>query len=298
MILGALEAGGTKMVCAIGDETGKIFERISIPTKTPGETMPEMISYFKEKKIEALGIGCFGPIDPDRKSGTYGYITLTPKLAWQNYNIVGSFEKALGIPVGFDTDVNASALGEATFGITKGLDCSMYLTVGTGIGAGIYINGELLHGMMHPEAGHILLRRHPDDMYTGKCPFHGDCFEGLAAGPAIEERWGKRATELADNPKVWEMEAFYIAQALVNYTMIFSPQRIVLGGGVMHQKQLFPLIRAKYKELMAGYIPTKELENLETYIVPYSLDDNQGIVGCLQLAVKATNHLDNSGKLS
>lgn len=287
MILGALEAGGTKMVCAIGDETGKIMERISIPTKNPEETMPEMISYFKEKKIEALGIGCFGPIDPDIKSATYGYITSTPKLAWQNYNIVGAFKEALNVPVGFDTDVNASALGEATFGITKGLQCSMYLTVGTGIGAGIFINGELLHGMMHPEAGHILLRLHPDDTYVGKCPFHGNCFEGLASGPAIEERWGKKAADLADKPEVWEMEVFYIAQALVNYTMVFSPERIVLGGGVMHQKQLFPLVREKYRELMADYIRTKELQDLDSYIVPYSLEDNQGIMGCLQLAVRA-----------
>jgi len=287
MILGALEAGGTKMVCAIGDETGKVLERISIPTKTPEETMPEMISYFKEKNIEALGIGCFGPIDPDLKSETYGYITSTPKLAWQNFNIVGAFKEALGVPVGFDTDVNASALGEATFGITKGLDCSMYLTVGTGIGAGIFINGELLHGMMHPEAGHILLKLHPEDTYAGKCPFHGNCFEGLAAGPAIEERWGKKAAELTDNEKVWEIEAFYIAQALVNYTMIFSPQRIVLGGGVMHQEQLFPLIRKKTSEYLNGYIKTKQLENMDTYIVPPSLNDNQGVLGCLMLAQQA-----------
>lgn len=287
MRLGALEAGGTKMVCAIGDETGKIFERISIPTKTPEETMPEMIAYFKEKEIEALGIGCFGPIDPDKNSDTYGFITSTPKLAWQNFNIVGAFKEALSVPVGFDTDVNASALGEAAFGITKGLSNSMYLTVGTGIGAGFYINGELLHGMMHPEAGHILLKIHPKDSYAGKCPFHKNCFEGLASGPAIEERWGQKAADLADREEVWEMEAFYIAQALVNYTMVVSPERIVLGGGVMHQSQLFPLIRKKYKELMASYVRTKELENLESYIVPYSLGDNQGIMGCLQLAVRA-----------
>lgn len=294
MRLGALEAGGTKMVCAVGDETGKIFERISIPTKTPGETMPEMIAYFKEREIEALGIGCFGPIDPDPKSETFGHITSTPKLAWQNFDIVGAFKEALQIPVGFDTDVNASALGEATFGVSKGLDCSMYLTVGTGIGAGIYIDmgagtqagGNLLHGMLHPEAGHIMMKRHPADEYEGKCPFHKDCFEGLAAGPAIEARWGKKAVELADQPEVWEMEAYYIAQALVTYTMIISPRRIVLGGGVMHQKQLFPLIRKYYAHMMAGYVKTKELEDLDSFIVPYSLNDNQGIMGCLQLALQ------------
>ena len=287
MRLGALEAGGTKMVLAVGDENGNIFERISIPTQTPEETMPEMISYFKKKEIEALGIGCFGPIDLSSDSPTYGYITSTPKLEWQKFDIVGAFIEALHVPVGFDTDVNASALGEATFGITKGLDCSLYLTVGTGIGAGIYMDGSLLHGMLHPEAGHIMMRRHTADEYEGACPFHKDCFEGLASGPAIEERWGMKAVELADRPEVWEMEAYYIAQALVNYSMVLSPRRMVLGGGVMKQEQLFPLVRKYFAHLMAGYVRTKELEDLNSYIVPCSLNDNQGIMGCLQLAVRS-----------
>lgn len=284
MKLGALEAGGTKMVCAVGDENGKVSDRISLATKTPSETMPEMIEYFKKNQVEALGIGCFGPIDPDRASKTYGYITSTPKLAWQNYNIVGEFRKNLNVPMAFDTDVNASALGEAAFGAAKGLDCSMYMTVGTGVGVGIYMNGFLVHGMMHPEAGHILLQKHPQDGYSGKCPFHHNCLEGLAAGPAIEERWGKKAAELSEVTQVWELEAFYIAQALVNYTLTFSPRKIVLGGGVMHQEQLFPLIRERYRELLAGYVQTRELEDLDSYIVPSSLRDNQGIMGCLKLA--------------
>lgn len=284
MKLGALEAGGTKMVCAVGDENGKVSDRISLATKTPSETMPEMIEYFKKNQVEALGIGCFGPIDPDRASKTYGYITSTPKLAWQNYNIVGEFRKNLNVPMAFDTDVNASALGEAAFGAAKGLDCSMYMTVGTGVGVGIYMNGFLVHGMMHPEAGHILLQKHPQDGYSGKCPFHHNCLEGLAAGPAIEERWGKKAAELSEVTQVWELEAFYIAQALVNYTLTFSPRKIVLGGGVMHQEQLFPLIRERYRELLAGYVQTRELEDLDSYIVPSSLQDNQGIMGCLKLA--------------
>lgn len=287
MRLGALEAGGTKMVLAIGDEKGNILERVSIPTGTPQATVAEMIAYFKEKKIEALGIGCFGPIDPNPSSPTYGYITSTPKLEWQNFDIVGAFREALGVPVGFDTDVNASALGEATFGITKGLDCSLYLTVGTGIGAGVYLDGALLHGMLHPEAGHIMMRRHPADDYEGICPFHKDCFEGLASGPAIEARWRQKAAGLADRPEVWEMEAYYIAQALVNYSMVLSPMRIVLGGGVMKQKQLFPLVRKYFAHMMAGYVRTKELEDLDFYIVPCSLNDNQGIMGCLQLAVRS-----------
>lgn len=289
MILGALEAGGTKMVCAIGNERGQVQERISIPTVSPEKTMPEMIAFFRERQIEALGIGCFGPINPVKGTKTYGYITSTPKLAWQNYYIVGVFEKALGCPVGFDTDVNASMLGEITFGAARGLDSCIYVTIGTGVGVGVYVNGGLLHGMMHPEAGHMLLQRHPADAYGGKCPFHGNCLEGLAAGPAIEERWGAKGIDLAQRREVWELEAFYIAQACVNYTLVYAPRKIILGGGVMHQEQLFPMIRQQYRKLMAGYVNTPELENLESYIVPCSLKDNQGIMGCLQLAVEAQN---------
>lgn len=289
MKLGALEAGGTKMVCAVGNENGEIFERISIPTETPDITMPKIIEYFKDKEIEALGVGCFGPIDLNRDSETYGYITTTPKLAWANYNIVGALKEGLHIPVGFDTDVNGSALGEATWGITKGLDNSMYITIGTGIGAGVISNGKLLHGMLHPEAGHVLLRKHPDDHYEGKCPYHKTCLEGLAAGPAIEARWGKKGVELADRKEVWEMEAYYIAQALVDYIVILSPQRIVLGGGVMHQEHMMPLVRQQVKEQLNAYIQTKELADLESYIVLPSLNDNQGIMGALKLALDELN---------
>ncbi len=287
MRLGALEAGGTKMVCAIGDETGRILEQVSIPTETPEITMPKMIEYFRERQVEALGIGCFGPIDPDETSETYGYITSTPKLAWANYNIVGAFREALGCPVGFDTDVNGSVLGEVTFGQAKEKRNVLYLTIGTGIGAGIYVEGKLLHGMLHPEAGHIVLAKRADDTYAGKCPYHGTCFEGLAAGPAIEERWGCKAVELKDRSEVWDLEAYYIAQALANYILILSPEMIILGGGVMHQEQLFPLIRNYVKEILNGYIKTKELTEMEHYIVPASLEDNQGIMGCLELGRRA-----------
>ena len=285
MRLGALEAGGTKMVCAIGNEHGEIFERVSIPTETPEITMPKLIDYFKDKEIEALGIGCFGPIDLNRKSETYGYITTTPQRKWANFNIVGAFKEALGVPVGFDTDVNGSALGEATWGITKGLENSVYFTIGTGVGAGIISNGRLLHGMLHPEGGHVLLAKHPEDTYAGKCPYHRNCLEGLAAGPAIEERWGKKGIELADRKEVWEMEAFYIGQAIVDYIVILSPQRIILGGGVMHQEHMMPLVREEVKRQLNGYIQTKELEDLDSYIVLPSLNDNQGIMGALKLAM-------------
>lgn len=287
MRLGALEAGGTKMVCAIGDETGKIFEQISIPTKTPEETVPAMIDYFQKAKVEALGIGCFGPIDPDKKSPTYGYITSTPKLAWANYDIVGAFEKALGCPVGFDTDVNGSVLGEATFGQAKGKSSVVYVTIGTGVGAGIYIEGKLLHGMLHPEAGHVMIRRREGDHYQGKCPYHKTCLEGMAAGPAVEERWGKKAIELKDQKEVWDLEAYYIAQALYGYILTLSPEMIILGGGIMHQAQLFPMIRDYVKEMLNGYIKTEELESMESYIVPASLNDDQGVMGALELGRRA-----------
>ena len=287
MRLGALEAGGTKMVCAIGNANGEIYERISIPTETPEITVPKMIEYFKEKDIQALGIGCFGPIDLNRKSETYGYITTTPKLAWKNYNIVGAFADALDIPVGFDTDVNGSCLGEVTYGCAKGLDSVIYITIGTGIGVGVWVNGGLLHGMLHPEGGHILLNRHPEDEKGGICPSHPNCFEGFASGPSIEARWGKKAIELKDDEKVWEIESYYIAQALTDYIMILSPQKIILGGGVMHQEQLFPLIREKVKDMVAGYINTKELQDIDNYIVPASLHDDQGIMGAIKLGLNA-----------
>lgn len=294
MRLGALEAGGTKMVCAIGNEKGEIFERTSIPTETPEITVPKLIEYFADKKIEALGIGCFGPIDLNRNSDTYGYITTTPKLVWANYNIVGAFREALKIPVGFDTDVNGSALGEATWGITKGLENSMYITIGTGVGAGIITNGKLLHGMLHPESGHLLLSKHPSDSYEGGCPYHKTCLEGLASGPAIEARWGKKGVELADKKEVWELEAYYIGQALADYIVTLSPQRIVLGGGVMHQEHMIPMVREEVKRQLNGYLQTKELEDMENYIVLPSLNDNQGIMGALKLAVDEYQ-LENKG---
>ena len=287
-LFGALEAGGTKMVCAIGDENGNILERVSIPTGTPENTMPPMIEFFKGKGISALGIGCFGPVDLDKKSPTYGYITSTPKLAWTNYPIVAEFEKALGVPVGFDTDVNAAALGEATWGCTKDVENSIYITIGTGVGVGVIVNGKPYHGMIHPEGGHILLARHPQDPMVGSgCPFHENCMEGLAAGPSLEKRWGVKGAELADRMEVWEMEAWYIGQAITNYIMILSPERIICGGGVMHQPCLLPLIRKEVEHQMNGYIKGKGMDDLNNYIVGVSLNDNQGAMGAVKLAMDA-----------
>lgn len=286
---GALEAGGTKMVCAIADENGNILDRISLPTLTPQETMPKMIEYFRDKDILALGIGCFGPVDLDKSSPTYGCITSTPKLAWQNYPIVAEFKQALGIPVGFDTDVNGSALGEATWGCTKDVKHSIYITIGTGVGVGVIADGKPYHGMMHPEGGHILLGRHPQDPMIGSgCPFHENCLEGLAAGPALEKRWGVKGALLTpDRTDVWELEAYYIAQAIVNYILILSPERIVLGGGVMHQEHLLPMIRREVQRQLGGYIRCPGVADLDRYIVPMSLNDNQGIMGAAKLGMQA-----------
>lgn len=289
MLIGALEAGGTKMVCAVGTEDGTILEQQSIPTTTPEETIPRIVEYFKGKEIAALGVAAFGPVDVIPESETYGYILDTPKLAWRHKDFLGGLKKELNVPMGLDTDVNGSCLGEMTYGCAKGLDSVVYITIGTGVGVGVCINGKLLHGMLHPEGGHILLERHPRDPRGGICPYHPNCMEGFASGPSIEARWGKKAVELVDEPEVWELESYYIAQALADYIMMLSPQKIILGGGVMHQIQLFPLIRTKTLELINGYINTKELRDIDNYIVPASLKDDQGIMGCIKLGLNALN---------
>jgi fructokinase len=281
MLYGAIEAGGTKFVCAVGNEAGEIVERATIPTLTPDETMPQVIDFFRQYELKAIGIGSFGPVDLDMQSPSYGSITTTPKLAWRNYPLRKVIKDAFSVPVGFQTDVNVAALGELHFGAAKGLDSCLYLTVGTGIGGGAVANGKVVQGLSHPEMGHIYIRRHPNDPYEGKCPYHRDCLEGLAAGPAIEERWGKKGQELVDQKEVWEMEAYYLAQALAQYILILSPQKIILGGGVMKQTQLFPLIRQNVQDLLNGYV---ELPDLESYIVPPGLGDNAGITGALVLA--------------
>ncbi|MEG0312903.1 MAG: ROK family protein [Carnobacterium sp.] len=281
MMYGAIEAGGTKFVCAISDENFEIKERVSIPTTTPEETLSNVFEFFDQFKLDSIGIGSFGPIDVNKKSATYGYVTTTPKVAWTNFDFLGAVKKRYEIPVGWTTDVNAAALGELKKGAAIGLDSCVYLTVGTGIGGGAVINGKLLSGYGHPEMGHMLVRLHPDESYGGFCPYHGNCLEGIAAGPAIEGRYGVKGHELADKIEVWQMEAYYLAQALMNYTLILSPERIVLGGGVMKQNQLYTLVREEFKKLMAGYVAVPPLEE---YIVAPGLGDNAGVTGCLLLA--------------
>ena len=289
MRLGALEAGGTKMVCAIGDENGNVFERESFPTRMPEETMPDIINYFKDKNIEALGISSFGPLNLDESSPNYGDITTTPKPGWANYPLRKTLMDALNVPVGIDTDVNGAALAEATLGAGAGLDSLVYYTIGTGIGGGAMVGGKLVHGLVHPEMGHILLRPHKDDPTPrGFCPYHDGCLEGMANGPAIEKRWGKSAKELPEDHPAWDIEAEYLAQMCANTIVMLSPKMIVLGGGVMHQLHLFPKIRKRTQELLNGYVASKTiLENIDAYIVPPGLGDNAGAAGSLLLAVEA-----------
>ncbi len=286
MRIGALEAGGTKMVLAVGNEEGKIFDRRTIPTRTPEETMPEIIRYFQGQHIASLGVACFGPIDLNRKSETYGSILMTPKLAWRHYDILGTLGNALHVPMAFDTDVNGSAVGEHRFGAAKDVDSCVYITIGTGIGIGVIADGKPLHGALHPEGGHIMMGKKPGDDFKCICPNHDCCFEGMASGPAIEKRWGMKAYELSDRPEVWETESWYIAQAIVDYIMILSPQRIILGGGVMKQTQLFPMICAKVKEMIHGYLVMPELDDIEHYIVSPGCGDDQGILGCIAMAAE------------
>ncbi len=288
MLLGALEAGGTKMICLLGDENGQIHERASFPTLTPEETMPELIAYFRPHAIAALGIGGFGPLELDRNSPRWGFITSTPKLDWRNFDLAGTMQRALNVPVGLDTDVNAAALAEARLGAARGLESCVYFTVGTGIGAGVYIDGKPLHGLVHPELGHIPLRAHPDDPTPdGFCPYHTGCLEGLATGPSIQKRWGKPGSELPIDHPAWVLEAHYLAQACVTAILAYSPHRIVMGGGVMHQLQLFPMIHKEVMRLLGGYVQHERiLEGMAEYIVPPGLGDNAGGTGSLLLGLE------------
>ncbi len=295
MRLGALEAGGTKMVCAIGDEQGNIMERVTFPTETPAETMPSIIEFFKKNEVEAVGVGCFGPIDLNRESKTYGYITSTPKLAWQYFDICGTLSQALEVPIGFDTDVNGSCLGEITYGAARGCNSAVYITFGTGVGMGICNEGKLIHGMMHPEAGHMMIAKHKDDTFEGVCPFHKGCVEGLCAGNSIGARYGMKAFDIPKDDIAWEYTAYYMAQTVVNLILTVSPQKIILGGGVMKQEHLYPMIRKNVKEVLNGYVQAKELENLEEYIVVPGCGDDQGILGALMLGYQEWQRNNDCG---
>ncbi len=288
-LFGGIEAGGTKFVCAVGTGPDDLRAETRFPTTTPEETIGQAIAFFKEQAqkelLAAIGIASFGPVDPNPASPMFGYITTTPKPHWANTDLGGAMSRALGVPVGFDTDVNGAALGEHRWGAAQGLDTFVYLTIGTGLGGGGLVGGQLMHGLIHPEMGHVRLPRHPDDPYPGACPFHGDCLEGMAAGPALQGRWGQRAETFPLDHPAWEIEAHYLAYGLVNFICTLSPQRIILGGGVMDQAHLFPLVRRKTQELLNGYVQSPEiLERIDQYIVPPGLGNRAGVLGAIALA--------------
>lgn len=293
-LFGGIEGGGTKFVCAIGTGPDDIRAETRFPTTTPDETISQAARFFQEQQLvhgplDALGVACFGPLDPDLASPTYGHILPTPKPDWSNTDFVGRLKSALNLPVGFDTDVNGAALAEARWGAAQGCDPALYLTIGTGIGGGALVNGHLLHGLLHPEMGHI--RIHHDlvaDPFAGACPFHADCFEGLAAGPAIEKRWGQKAETLSVDHPAWDLEAQYIAQALVNFILILAPQKIVIGGGVAQQAHMLPLVHKKVQTILNGYVQSKLVnQNIADYIVLPGLGGRAGVLGAIALAEKA-----------
>lgn len=292
-LFAGIEAGGTKWVCMVAAHPGDIRATTRFPTTKPDETMGKAIQFFKDQMhhsgYKAIGIGSFGPLDLNLDSPTYGFITTTPKPGWANTNLLEPVQNAFNLPAGFDTDVNAAALGESRWGAAQGLTDFVYLTIGTGIGGAAYVNNNLVHGLIHPEMGHM---RIPHDLvqdpFPGICPYHGDCLEGLATGPAIAARWGEKAEKLPPDHLAWQLEAEYIALGLANLVTILSPQRIILGGGVMDQKQLFPLIRKQLQEVLAGYISAKEiLEQIEHYVVSPMLGSQAGVLGAIALAQQA-----------
>ncbi|MBE7680877.1 ROK family protein [Paenibacillus sp. P13VS] len=299
MRIGAIEAGGTKFVCGIGNEQGHMEEWCSFPTEHPEITLAKVSDYFRDKGVEAIGIGSFGPIDLKLDSPTYGYITTTPKSEWENCNVVGILKREFPVPFGWDTDVNAAALGEVTWGAAQGLDNCVYYTIGTGVGVGLIAGGKRIHGLLHPEGGHIRTRRHPQDHFAGLCKYHGDCLEGLAAGPAIEARWQTPGSELPTDHLAWEMESYYIAESITTSILLHSPQMIILGGGVMQQMHLFPMIREQVIHNLHGYVNVPELlQHIDQYIVPPGLGQHAGLYGALALGIEALNQVKADSAVS
>jgi len=290
---GAVELGGTKINVLIANAQIEIVNKMVFPTLTPAETISEIIEFFKTTietqaiKLNGIGIGSFGPLDLNPESKTFGYITSTPKPGWQFVNIKGEIESGLGVKAVIDTDVNAAALGEYFFKPALTINNLVYITIGTGIGAGFIINKKLVHGLVHPEFGHI---RIPHDLridpFPGICPFHRDCFEGLASGPALTERWRMPSNEIPKEHVAWELEGEYIAYAVANLICTVSPEKIILGGGVMHRHYLYDIVRSKTANILNSYIRSKYLEeSIADFIVPPRLKSDSGLIGALCLTI-------------
>ena len=296
VLVGAIEAGGTKFVCAVG--TGpQDLHRTEFPTgDDPARVLSQVMDWLGEQQrrrgtLQAIGIASFGPVDLNDASPTYGYITSTPKAGWRNTDIVGAVRRAFpNIPVGFDTDVNAAALGEYRWGNGVGLQDLLYVTIGTGIGAGGMVGGRLLHGLVHPEMGHMLLPRVPGDIFEGVCPYHGACWEGLCSGPALLRRSGMPAEQLPPEHEAWALETQYIAYAVVNMVCLLSPRRVIIGGSVrkagrLGPERFFQMVREKVQATLKGYVVSPALnEEVGSFIVPPLLGDDAGVCGAIALA--------------
>jgi fructokinase len=300
MILGAIEAGGTKFVCGLLEADGqersrpKVLAKASVPTTDPGTTLKASRDFLVKAaedrglgELDGIGIGCFGPVDLRVSSPTWGYITATPKPLWRNTEVAGYFRDQLGVPVAFDTDVNAAAYGEFLWGAAKGLKDFIYITVGTGIGGGVFSNGAILHGLQHPELGHIGIKREASDKYSGCCPFHRDCLEGMASGPAIGQRWDARGETLGDDHAAWELEARYLARAFATFACVLSPERILLGGGVGLRPGLAERVAAYVGEELAGYLPAlDDPTRLAAFVARPELGSEAGLIGAAALALR------------
>jgi len=289
-MLGGIEAGGTKFICGIGSGPENL-ETAQFPTSSPEVTLEQVIRFFRNAKtsLSGIGVGSFGPIDLHTNSPAYGRITSTPKVGWANFDLVGTLQNELQVPVAFDTDVNAAMLGEARWGAARGLSDAIYMTIGTGIGGGALVCGQVAHGLVHPEMGHLRIPHDlANDPYPGVCPYHGDCLEGLASGPAISARWKAVPMTLPPEHPAWMLEARYLAYGLNNLAVTLSPQRMLLGGGVMQRTHLFTLIRREFSQLLNGYVQHPELtQNIDRYIQPPQLGGRAGILGALVLAEQA-----------
>ena len=288
-VYGGIEGGGTKFVVLIGTGPDDILDETQFPTTTPEETLGRAIAFFRRPhagtQLAAVGMASFGPVDVDPASPTYGYVTTTPKPHWPHTNAVGMLQDALGVPVGWDTDVNGAALGEHRWGAGRDADPLVYITVGTGIGGGALIHGQPVHGLLHPEMGHLLLPPMDGDTFPGICPYHGRCLEGVACGPALEARTGRAPREIPPGDPVWELEAQYLAAGFLSIVEVLSPQRIVVGGGVANVPGLLERVRRHMVRLNAGYIARAPLtEQIDRFLVPPALGGRAGVLGALELA--------------
>lgn len=290
ILYGAIEAGGTKFVCGIGTEAGVLLESVRIDTRDPATTLSAVFDYLaaarrRQGPLRAVGVGSFGPLDLQRRSPGYGCITNTPKAGWGQFDLLGTLGRQLAVPVSIDTDVNAAALAEARWGAGQQLQSLAYVTVGTGIGAGIVHDGRTVRGLIHPELGHVMVRRHPSDHeFRGICPYHGDCLEGLACGPAIVARTGQTLERAAPTQPIWAIEADYLGQLAALLVLSHSCERIVFGGGVMHNTALLGRLHERMLVWLGGYLAHAALAQPE-YICAPALGDQAGVMGALALAL-------------